>query len=52
MINAFDGDLFESIQSEILEAMSSLISDLDLTDNDDEKGPLALIDKNEFRKIY
>lgn len=35
---AFDGALFESVQEEILEAMTSLISDLASTDADDDFG--------------
>ena len=35
---AFDGAVFESIQTEIVDAMTSLISDLSSTDNDDEFG--------------
>ena len=35
---AFDGALFESIQEEILDAMTGLISDLSSTDDDDDFG--------------
>lgn len=35
---AFDGALFESVQEEILEAMTGLISDLASTDEDDDFG--------------
>lgn len=35
---AFDGAVFDSIQEEILDAMTSLISDLSFTDADDEFG--------------
>ncbi|MCW8987918.1 MAG: response regulator, partial [Gammaproteobacteria bacterium] len=38
MTGAFDGAVFESIQEEILEAMTSLISDLASTDADDDFG--------------
>lgn len=37
-MNAFDGALLESIQQEILEAMSGLISDLGSTEEDDDFG--------------
>ena len=36
--NPFDGALFESVQEEILEAMTGLISDLSSTDADDDFG--------------
>ena len=36
--NPFDGALFESVQEEILEAMTGLISDLSSTDDDDDFG--------------
>ena len=36
--NPFDGALFESVQEEILEAMTGLISDLSSTDPDDDFG--------------
>lgn len=38
MMGAFDGAVFESIQEEIIEAMTSLISDLASTDADDDFG--------------
>lgn len=37
-MGAFDGAVFESIQAEILDAMTSLISDLTSTDADDDFG--------------
>lgn len=36
--NAFDGALFESVQEEVIETMTGLISDLSSTDDDDDFG--------------